>query len=44
MILDYPLEAGRMVGAIAVCTVLLSVVLHGLSANPWVARLARREP
>lgn len=43
MILDYPLEAGRMVGAIAVCTVLLSVVLHGLSANPWVSRLARRE-
>jgi len=26
-----------------VCTVLLSVLLHGLSANPWVARLARRD-
>ncbi len=33
----------RTIGAIAVCTVLLSVVLHGLSANPWVSRLARRE-
>jgi NhaP-type Na+/H+ or K+/H+ antiporter len=43
MILDYPLEAGRTVVAIAACTVLLSVVLHGLSANPWVSRLASRE-
>jgi len=43
MILDYPLEAGRTVSAIAGCTVLLSVVLHGLSANPWVTRLANRK-
>jgi NhaP-type Na+/H+ or K+/H+ antiporter len=31
------------VGHRSVCTVLLSVLLHGLSANPWVARLARRD-
>ena len=42
MILDYPLQASRTLVAAAVCTVLLSVLLHGLSANPWVSRLARR--
>ena len=26
----------------AICTVLLSVVLHGLSANPWAAHLGRK--
>lgn len=40
MILDYPLNASRTLIATAACTVLLSVLLHGLSANPWVARLA----
>lgn len=44
MILDYPLQASRTLVAAAACTVLLSVVLHGLSANPWVSRLARRDP
>jgi len=43
MILDFPLQASRTLVATAVCTVLLSVLLHGLSANPWVARLARRD-
>jgi NhaP-type Na+/H+ or K+/H+ antiporter len=42
MILASPLEASRTLVATAVCTVLLSVLLHGLSANPWVARLASR--
>ncbi|MGH8386297.1 MAG: cation:proton antiporter [Pseudomonas sp.] len=42
MILDYPISASRTLVATAVCTVLLSVVLHGLSANPWTARLASR--
>jgi NhaP-type Na+/H+ or K+/H+ antiporter len=42
MILDYPLQAGRTLVAVAACTVLLSVLLHGLSANPWVSRLANR--
>ncbi|MGY4024352.1 cation:proton antiporter [Aeromonas rivuli] len=26
------------------CTILLSVILHGISANPWVNRLKRRTP
>ncbi|WP_434603343.1 cation:proton antiporter [Pseudomonas sp. R1-7] len=43
MILEYPLEASRTLVAVAVCTVFLSVILHGLTANPWVARLARRD-
>lgn len=43
MILPYPLQASRTLVATAVCTVLLSVLLHGLSANPWVARLASRD-
>lgn len=43
MILAYPLQASRNLVATAVCTVLLSVLLHGLSANPWVARLASRD-
>jgi NhaP-type Na+/H+ or K+/H+ antiporter len=42
MILDYPLQASNTLVATAACTVLLSVLLHGLSANPWVARLSRR--
>lgn len=40
IILDYPLNASRTLISTAACTVLLSVLLHGLSANPWVARLA----
>jgi NhaP-type Na+/H+ or K+/H+ antiporter len=40
MILDYPLQASRTLIAAAVRTVSLSVLLHGLSANPWVSRLA----
>lgn len=43
MILDYPLQSGNTVVATAICTILLSVLLHGVSANPWVARLASRE-
>jgi len=43
MILEYPLEASHTLVAVAVCTVFLSVLLHGLTANPWVARLARRD-
>ncbi|PSS58142.1 sodium:proton antiporter [Pseudomonas sp. BBP2017] len=44
MIMDYPLQATNTVVATAICTVLLSVLLHGVSANPWVARLAGRGP
>ena len=43
MIMDYPLLASNTLIATAICTVLLSVLLHGLSANPWVARLVDRE-
>ncbi len=43
MILASPLQASRTLVATAACTVLLSVLLHGLSANPWVARLAGRD-
>ena len=44
MIIDYPLASTSTLVATAICTVLLSVLLHGLSANPWVARLVRRTP
>lgn len=41
MIMDSPMQHGNTVVATAICTVLLSVLLHGLSANPWAARLGR---
>lgn len=41
MIMDSPMQHGSTVVATAICTVLLSVLLHGLSANPWAARLGR---
>lgn len=42
MIMDSPLHARNTLLATAICTVLLSVVLHGLTANPWAARMGRR--
>lgn len=44
MIMDSNLQASNTVLATAICTVLLSVLLHGITANPWVARLADRKP
>lgn len=41
MIMDSPMLHTNTVVATAICTVLLSVLLHGLSANPWAARLGR---
>ena len=41
MIMDSPLQATNTLLATAICTVLLSVLLHGLSANPWANRLGR---
>lgn len=41
MILDSDLQAIDTLLSVAICTVLLSVTLHGLSANPWAARLGR---
>jgi len=42
MIMDSNLQSTNTVLATAICTVLLSVLLHGVSANPWVARMAKR--
>ena len=42
MIMDSNLQAINSVLATAICTVLLSVFLHGITANPWVARMAKR--
>ena len=42
MIMDSNLQAASSVLATAICTVLLSVLLHGISANPWAARMAAR--
>lgn len=39
IVLPQPLVAGRPMIATVACTVLLSVVLHGITANPWVKRL-----
>jgi NhaP-type Na+/H+ or K+/H+ antiporter len=38
IVMPYQLSAGQQINAIIISTILLSVVLHGLSANPWVAR------
>lgn len=39
IVMQYQLEQMSMIAAAVIATVLLSVVAHGLSANPWVARL-----
>ena len=39
IVMQYQLEQMPMITASVIATVLLSVVAHGLSANPWVARL-----
>jgi NhaP-type Na+/H+ or K+/H+ antiporter len=44
MIMDANLQATHTLLATAICTVLLSVLLHGISANPWAARFTRRQP
>lgn len=38
IVMPYNLSAGQQINATIIATILLSVVLHGLSANPWVAR------
>lgn len=42
MIMDSNLQGTNTILATAICTVLLSVLLHGISANPWAARMAAR--
>lgn len=39
IVLQYPLKQAEIISATVIATVLLSVIAHGLSANPWVARL-----
>jgi NhaP-type Na+/H+ or K+/H+ antiporter len=38
IVLQYPLQAGHQLGATVICTILLSVIFHGITANPWVKR------
>lgn len=42
IVLDAKLPGGEVLAAAAVCTVVLSILAHGFSANPLVAVLARR--
>jgi NhaP-type Na+/H+ or K+/H+ antiporter len=42
IVLNHQLPGGDTIAMTAVCTILLSVVAHGLSANPLVAALAAR--
>jgi len=42
IVMQYDLIAKSEIIATVACTILLSVVLHGLTANPWVARLQRQ--
>jgi len=44
MLMDVQLQAENSLVATAICTVLLSVLLHGLSALPWSQRIGRRQP
>ena len=42
IVLNHDLPGGDIIAITAVCTILLSVIGHGLSANPLVAGLAER--
>lgn len=42
IVMPYNLSAGQQINATIIATILLSVVLHGLSANPWVARFGQK--
>lgn len=39
MVIPSPLQEEPKILAVAICTIMLSVVLHGISANPWVDRI-----
>jgi NhaP-type Na+/H+ or K+/H+ antiporter len=43
IVLNEKLPGGDTIAMTVVCTILLSVILHGLSANPLVAALAAKE-
>lgn len=42
IVLNAELPGGDVIAMTAVCTILLSIILHGLSANPLVAALGER--
>ena len=42
IVLNHDLPGGGTIVITAVCTILLSIIAHGLSANPLVATLAKR--
>ena len=39
---QYELTAMKQISATVIATIFLSVVLHGLSANPWVSRFSKK--
>ena len=39
IVLQNPLIAKKEIAATVICTILMSVILHGVTANPWVNRL-----
>jgi NhaP-type Na+/H+ or K+/H+ antiporter len=43
IVLEAALPCSKTVGYVAAVTIMLSVLLHGLSANPWAEGFARRE-
>jgi len=43
IVLNADLPGGRFISIVVVCTVFLSLVAHGLSANPMASWLARKE-
>ncbi len=43
IVLQYTLAARQTLIATVVCTILLSVLLHGVTANPWAKRLGERD-
>ena len=42
IVLNSHLPGGSVIGVTAVCTITLSIIAHGLSANPLVASLSKR--
>ena len=42
IVLEEHLPGGSTINVTVVCTILLSVILHGITANPLVALLAKR--
>lgn len=43
IVLQHTLIVREQLAATVICTILLSVVLHGITANPWARRFSQRE-